>query len=359
MCLFSLHHASFVFQSNPFFPLPKAVPIHSFIRHRMSLYTVLTASLLAHYASAYTQVNVPSPFMQKNIDPIVFPGSYDKSHLHSFYGSDAVTATTKTSAELQKGCTNAEVADDLSVYWVPTVLYTADNGKSYLPVPVSRFSAYYNLGETPAEIAIPQNVQMVAGKAEAKDKAGMDPNAKSEWFCEGDNPVAADANGFPSKSCSTHLQQLLYFPQCVNTETLETGYKDRANGTPNWCPKGMKSMPQLRFSIRYDLRKVLPNGWSGTAPVKLACGNAFCSHGDFINGWTTEAAESMVATTKEKYHFLPVKGRLAATTCKPKDADPTRGTSDYAKSVAAMAKRSVAAWGWETRSRLARLVSRD
>jgi hypothetical protein len=324
----------------------------------MSFYAFFTASLLAQYASAYTQVNVRSPFMEKNIDPIVFPGEFDKSHLHSFFGSDAVVATTKTSAELQKGCTGADVPDDLSVYWAPTALYTTDGGKSYSPIPVMRFSAYYNLGETPAEVPIPQNVQMVAGKAEAKDKAGMDPYAKSEWFCEGDDPVPLDANGFPSKTCSTHLQQLLYFPQCVNTDTLETGYKDRANGTPNWCPKGMKSMPQLRFSIRYDLRKVVPKGWSGTAPVKLACGNAFCSHGDFINGWTEKAAQSMVAATKDKYHFAPVKGRLAASSCKPKDADPSHGTSNYAQSVAAMAKRSVGAWGWETRSRLARLVSK-
>jgi hypothetical protein len=122
----------------------------------------------------------------------------------------------------------------------------------------------------------------------------------------------------------------------------------------------MKSMPQLRFSIRYDLRKAVPNGWSGTAPVKLASGNAFSSHGDFIMGWTEEAAKNMVATTSEKQHFAPVNGKLgkdgAGSTCKSADADPSHGTSDYAKSVAAMAKRSVSAWGWETRSRLARLV---
>jgi hypothetical protein len=116
----------------------------------------------------------------------------------------------------------------------------------------------------------------------------------------------------------------------------------------------MKSMPQLRFSIRYDLRKVLPKGWSGTAPVKLACGPAFCSHGDFINGWTEEAATNMVATTKEKQHFLPVTGGLKQKNCTPKDADPKHGVSDYAQSVAAMGKREVAAWGWESRTRLPR-----
>jgi len=310
--------------------------------------SIFSLSLLATLASAYTQVNVPVPFMQKNVDPIVFPGSYSQSHLHSFYGSDAVTASTKTSAELQKGCTNAENPNDLSVYWVPTVLYTADAGKTYKPVPVSRFSAYYNLGETPAEIAIPQDVKMVAGNAGGKKQGDMIASAQSEWFCEGDAASPLDANGFPSKGCSTHLQQLLYFPQCVNPTTLETGYKDRRGGK---CPAGMKSMPQLRFSIRYDLRKALPKGWSGTAPVKLACGSAWCSHGDFINGWTVESAKSMVKTTAEKQKFMAVEGKLKASNCKATDAEPKKGTSDYAQSVKAMGKREVSAVGWASRSR--------
>lgn len=102
---------------------------------------LFVSGIFASGAYAYTQVNVASPFMTKNIDPIVFPGQYDKSHLHSFFGSDAVTINTNTSAELQAGCTNAENPNDLSVYWVPTPLYTTDGGSTYSPMPISRFSA--------------------------------------------------------------------------------------------------------------------------------------------------------------------------------------------------------------------------
>lgn len=61
---------------------------------------------LAGVAQAYTIVD--SGFlMRKNIDPIVVPGQYN-SHMHSFFGSDAVTANTTTSEELRQGChTNA------------------------------------------------------------------------------------------------------------------------------------------------------------------------------------------------------------------------------------------------------------
>jgi hypothetical protein len=176
------------------------------------LSAALLTGLAAQSAYAYTQVNVPSPFMYKNIDPIVFPGQHGKSHLHSFFGSDAVTVNTKTSDELRKGCTNAENPNDLSVYWVPTLL--AQSGNSYVPVPVMRFSAYYGLGDTPAEIPIPENLQMLAGDAQAQTPAAMPKEAHAEWWCENDAASPLDKNGFPSKTCSTHLQQLLYFPNC-------------------------------------------------------------------------------------------------------------------------------------------------
>jgi hypothetical protein len=96
---------------------------------------------------------------------------------------------------------------------------------------------------------------------------------------------------FPSKTCSMHFQQLLYFRQCVDTETLETAYADRT------CPEGYKRMPRLRFSIRWDMRENLPDGWSGEAPIKHACGTAWSSHGDFINGWTEEAATDILKST--------------------------------------------------------------
>lgn len=214
---------------------------------------------------------------------------------------------------------------------------------------------YYNLGETPAEVPIPQDLKMVAGSASATTADASPADAKVEWFCEGDDGISADANGFPSSTCSTHLQTLLYFPQCVNVDTLETAYKSRSYGTDNYCPEGSSSMPQLRFSIRYDLRDAVSSGWSGTAPLQLACGNAWCSHGDFIMGWTEEAAQNMVAATSDKRTYASVNGALGndgeQPSCKATDADPEHGTSDYAESVAAMGKRSVNSMGWHSRSR--------
>lgn len=69
---------------------------------------------LAVGVQAYTVV-VVDKFMNKNIDPVVMPGQY-KSHLHTFFGSDAVDLNTTTSTELQTGCTTARNPNDFSIY---------------------------------------------------------------------------------------------------------------------------------------------------------------------------------------------------------------------------------------------------
>lgn len=139
----------------------------------------------------------------------------------------------------------------------------------------------------------------------------------------------------------------------VNTETLETAYKA---GSPGRCRDSMKAMPQLRFSIRYDLRKSLPDRWSGTASIQLASGNAYSSHGDFTNGWTEDGSKGLVDATAQKLEYISVNDDLGKDgdkpTCKATDADPTNGTGDYAQSIMSMRMRSAAGAGWSSRNRM-------
>ncbi|KAL2885809.1 hypothetical protein HOO65_070271 [Ceratocystis lukuohia] len=307
----------------------------------------------AGLASAYT-ITTADLFMYKNMDPIVIPGKY-QSHLHSFFGSDSVTPNTKTSAELQAGCSSAQNPNDYSSYWFPTLVLKNDDG-TVTPVTINRFSAYY-VSINNAEIAIPQDFRNVVGNASATTQAGVPELAGHSWFCEGE-PVdeSKDPAAFPTSTCSTHLQTLLLFHDCVNPDTLESDY----SGTQHWtsfgvpanrCPAGMKRIPQLRFSIRFDLRKLLPNGWKGAPPLELACGPSYCFHGDFINGWLPEAAENMLKATS-KTEFAGVDGpdgkSDAGSVCGAKNArdrSPNEGTSDFleaakiAQSSKAAAKR--------------------
>lgn len=218
------------------------------------------------------------------------------------------------------------------------------NGTDHVEVPIFRFSTYYqNAGY--AEIPFPNDVGLIAGNASAQTQAGADHEFNLlSWWCETDATENKDAGKFPTKPCSTHLQTQLRFPDCVKTDTLDAyEYSTGAWGTKNYCPEGMSRIPQLRFSIRYDLRKIIPDGWSGTAPLQLSCsdtvGDGYCMHGDFINGWFEDAAKNMLeADSDGKQTFKKVTGShdAAGTTpseCKAEDADPTNGTSDYKTSL--------------------------
>lgn len=288
-------------------------------------------------ANAYTVVT-HEQFMKKNIDPLVVPGEY-KSHMHSFFGSDAITKDKPTSADLQKGCASGENPNDLSVYWVPT-LYHVD-GDTRTEIQPMRFSTYYeNIGY--ADAPIPQDFSVVAGKSSATTQAELDSDTGLSWFCEGDDGEAKDDAAFPTTTCSTHLQTIFRFHDCVDAGSLNSTYSSGSFGTENYCPDGYSRIPRLRFSIRYGLRKTLPDGWSGAPPLELASGPSYSMHGDFINGWFEDAAQNMMQAS-DKREFAQVDGEhgdgKSGPTCTAADADPNGGTDDYATSVSMMGKK--------------------
>ncbi len=158
------------------------------------------------------------------------------------------------------------------------------------------------------------------------------------WWCEYGPETTPDSNGWPDAGCELgRLQTQLRFPDCVNPDTLDSGYSSRAwLENPNRCPDGMKRIPQLRFSVRFDTSEALPDGWDGEAPLQLSSGNSYSFHGDFINGWLPEAAENMMRAS-DKSEFQTVDGpRSEEADCTPADVDPDNGTSDYEESLRMM-----------------------
>ncbi|KAF2866899.1 hypothetical protein BDV95DRAFT_503981 [Massariosphaeria phaeospora] len=274
--------------------------------------------VLAASASALTDIE-HKPFMRKNIDPIVSPGKYT-SHMHSFYGSDAVTADRPTTAQLQSGCPSGENPNDLSVYWAPTLYYVS--GTTYTEIYPATFKTYYEQIDH-AEIPFPKDLFMVAGNASAKSQA--DVNEKTSmitWWCDGNGPEDRNARpraAFPRQTCTAHMQAILAFPDCVNPAKLSDYTYAAANG--GRCPSGMKRLPRLRFSMRY-------------------IGDGYCFHGDFINGWFDDAQANLMKAKGQS--FMRIDGahgngkQPMGKTCKAKDRDAEHGTSDYHKSLEMM-----------------------
>ncbi|KAK0627385.1 hypothetical protein B0T14DRAFT_493489 [Immersiella caudata] len=302
---------------------------------------ISTAALVAG-ASALTVVE-HKPLFRKNIDPIVFPGKYI-SHMHSFYGSDAVNTTLPTTADLQQGCPSGENPNDLSVYWAPTLYYVKDD--KYTEIYPATFKTYYENIDR-AEIPFPRDLYMVAGNATAKSQSDVQENLNMiTWWCDGNGPEDRDKRpraALPLSTCSAHLQAILRFPDCVNPNKITEYTYAAAHG--NKCPAGMKRMPSLRFSVRYNTRSAIPGGWKGVPPIRLACGEigvGYCFHGDFINGWYDDANKELLKAKGQT--FMEINGAHGRGKgqypkhCKPQDRDPDNGTNDYHKSLEMMGK---------------------
>lgn len=162
------------------------------------------------------------------------------------------------------------------------------NNDKLTEVNPAMFSTYYeNINK--AEIPFPPDFHAVAGNATAKSQADTSESFnRITWWCE---TGPEDRNSrpratFPQVTCKTHIQVIVSFPDCVDTADIKKYSYAAENG--GRCPSDMKRMPQLRFSVRYDVRRMIPQGWKGPAPLKLACGeigDGYCFHGDFINGW--------------------------------------------------------------------------
>ncbi|KAI0118047.1 hypothetical protein F4776DRAFT_263351 [Hypoxylon sp. NC0597] len=297
--------------------------------------------ILAGSATALTDIE-HKPFMRKNIDPIVYPGKY-VSHMHSFYGSDAITKDLPTTAELQKGCPSGENPNDMSVYWAPTLYYV--NGDNYTEIYPATFKTYYEQIDH-AEIPFPNDFHAVAGNASAKSQADIDEKVTAiTWWCDGNGPEDRNSRpraAFPRSTCSAHMQAIVRFPDCVDPNKITDYTYAALHG--GRCPPNMKRMPSLRFSVRYDTRKAIPQGWKGVPPIKLACGeigDGYCFHGDFINGWFEDAAQTMLKAKGQG--FMRIDGAhgigkvpFGSTGCKTRDRDPENGTDDYHKSLEMM-----------------------
>lgn len=183
---------------------------------------------------------------------------------------------------------------------------------------------------------IPQDFNVVAGNSAATSPDDIISGSEITWLCERDD---FDADGkdwaeFPRSTCSGGvLQAVIWFPDCVNPDTLESAYSSGGE-----CDGGMSLMPQLRFSIRYDISEI--GEWDGVPPLELACGPSYCMHGDFINGWTEEVAEEMVTALTKPRSRQSLSGDKTGHGCDAADADPDNGTDDYATSLEMMGSSS-------------------
>ena len=214
------------------------------------------------------------------IDPIVFPGEPGASHLHDFFGSHDVDANS-TGMSLVGSDTSCDLAADSASYWSPAVFV---NGAKIDPILAT---AYYRAAvgiDGSRVVPFPVGLAMIAG-----DQSSSEPQPTEivGWVCGGSSRRVSDP---PVCSPDTPLRLEITFPDCWNGVDLDVpGHRRHLHYSQDGaCPSSHPvSIPQLTFAVTYPLSGELTG-------LRLASGELYTAHADFLNGWDPERLETEV-----------------------------------------------------------------
>ncbi len=216
-------------------------------------------------------------------DPLVFPGRHGASHLHEFFGNDAIDEGSRdravTAAAVADADTSCETAADRASYWVPALL--DGDGRR---IPPDGIDAYYRAGRgvDPADVvAYPNGLGIIAGGGPDREPA---PTSVLGWSCSA-NPARTAA----PPECEGRLRLRVTFPDCWDGRHLHSDdHRDHMTYSgDDGCPADHPiAVPQLELVVRYPV--------SGDRNLSLSSGDIDTAHADFWNLWDQKALEREV-----------------------------------------------------------------
>lgn len=211
------------------------------------------------------------------VDPIVFPHTVGRSHRHDFYGA-TTTDEHSTADSLRSGATTCDKPGDDAAYWQPT-LYDGDAAVEPIGI-----HAYYRAapGIDPSTVSpYPDGLMMLAGDPFATE---VQPGEAAGWTCGVRTDLSDEP---PACPVTAPLAMVLTFPDCWDGEHADVaGHRShmtysRAGACPDDHPV---SVPQLTVAVRFPVT-------GADHDLRLSSGSARTVHGDFFNGWHTDALQ--------------------------------------------------------------------
>jgi Domain of unknown function (DUF1996) len=230
-------------------------------------------------------------------DPIVYPGKPGVSHLHTFFGNSATSASSTVSSIATAGnSTCAGGTLNRSAYWVPTMIDTKDGS----PVVPAGSLIYYKtgyLGVRPVDVkAPPAGLRMISGSSAASaDQGGM----VERYSCVGTN-VTDTAWGGSIRSCpaGSDLVMEVTFPQCWDGINLDSpDHKSHMAYASNGCPSDHPvPIPTISFEIHYPVSatgqsarwRLSSDNYSASLP------GGYSAHGDYFMGWDAATMNTII-----------------------------------------------------------------
>ena len=227
-------------------------------------------------------------------DPILYPGQFGASHMHTFFGNKSTNAAS-TLASLKattSSCGRDMGTSDRSAYWVPSLMKKNADGTSSIVGSQQLSQIYYRRaggGRGPGVYPFPPGLRMIAGSA----KATSDQSSSIvSWSCGRGGPESPHMFRCAGGS-SAPMVVSLGFPSCWDGVHLDSAdHKSHmayaaSNGA---CPASHPvSLPELNIEVEYV-------NLGGGPEYFLASGGIYSFHGDFFNAWDNRVQNALVAT---------------------------------------------------------------
>jgi uncharacterized protein YjdB len=239
-----------------------------------------------------------SPVKYDFIDPIVYPGQPNASHLHTFFGNAAITAYTTPASLVASGnssCLGGTL--NRSAYWVPSLF---DTRTGVVQVP-SDGVFYYKTGYNmrPTDITPPPTgLRMIAG-----NKSATGTQQYVSWVCVNGN--AAESAFVPNCSAGDSARLVIIFPQCWDGVNLDSpdhkshmSYPVYRNPPQNSsCPSSHPiAIPEITEHFDYLVTNASDqNYWRLSSDMySLSTRGGASGHADWMNGWDEATMASIV-----------------------------------------------------------------
>ena len=216
------------------------------------------------------------------IDPLLAPGNPNFWHAHDFFVNPSVSENSTLASLMQAGESGAAPTNNLSVYWVPSLMNTTTGD---FVTPLDSSIAYYAVQKPlePSKIVdMPAGLSIIAGSAMPSERQ---PTAVMFWNYIGTStqydhiPQGDEWQDLP-------LQAVIMFPQFWDGKSLAgTNFKDHmaydrgGDGGPSSHPY---LLPELQLQIHYGH---VPED----ASLILTSDSMTADQPDYAPGWSMHA----------------------------------------------------------------------
>lgn len=233
-------------------------------------------------------------------DAIMMPGKAGMAMWHDFFGSTETDANSNADTLLASPETTCNNLADHSAYWAPSL--RLEDGTLVRPAYQKTYYQANNVQQFPLR-PFPHGLELLAG-----DHRGTKPTPGIvNFFCQGQGYSAeAFENCTPYAPGKVQFNIALEFPNCWDGKNLKPGkmLKNAVYAVDDACPAAYPvKIPTVNMNLAYELESdtavdlskaqlsldpVMENG-----KMVEKWGSIYTAHGDFMNGWTEQAATFM------------------------------------------------------------------